>query len=323
MQVGHLCLHAKSGTIDQRALGIFMSLIVIVGQLHIEDTAYPGQKPVRGMAGGSALYAAMAARLWSDEVGLITRIGQDFPAEYLEDLRRSGIRPEGVKQRTGATMAGRIQYDANGQRTYRMFTAKARRDQLTPQPSDLPEGWMAEAAGFHIATRPPDHQHKWLQAIQGRTAFISLDSELPFIRSERRKFAALLARVQAFFPSEEEARALMPAKDLEEVAEAIASLGPPIVGIKRGSQGIHLYDRRTQSHRKIPALDSEEADITGAGDSFCGGFLAGFVQHGDIWEAGWQGVASASMAIESFGALHLLDRTTEQARKRLAGARGA
>ncbi|MCA9947120.1 MAG: hypothetical protein KC449_26755, partial [Anaerolineales bacterium] len=53
------------------------------------------------------------------------------------------------------------------------------------------------------------------------------------------------------------------------------------------------------------------ADVTGAGDSFCGGFMVGLAQTGDPAQAVAYGLVSASLVIEGYGALYALSRRVE------------
>ena len=58
-------------------------------------------------------------------------------------------------------------------------------------------------------------------------------------------------------------------------------------------------------------------DPTGAGDSFCGGFLVGYHQTHDLITAAKYGTVSSSFVIEDFGIEPVLHVTKEMAMKRL------
>jgi ribokinase len=64
-------------------------------------------------------------------------------------------------------------------------------------------------------------------------------------------------------------------------------------------------------------------DVYGAGDSYCGGFLVGLDQTGDIVEAALRGSVSASIVIEGTGAYYALDVLPELAEARLQSLRPA
>ena len=59
-------------------------------------------------------------------------------------------------------------------------------------------------------------------------------------------------------------------------------------------------------------------DLTGAGDAFCGGFLAGLHLTGDLASAAAFGTVSASFAVEGEGIGRLMAATRQEAEARLA-----
>jgi ribokinase len=99
--------------------------------------------------------------------------------------------------------------------------------------------------------------------------------------------------------------------------EAIADYGCEIVVVKRGEQGQYLYNRATRTHWEISAYPARVSDPTGAGDSFCGGFLAGYRQTYDPLQAVLYGSISASLTIEGSGAFYPLDALPGLAQARL------
>ena len=86
--------------------------------------------------------------------------------------------------------------------------------------------------------------------------------------------------------------------------------------IKRGSRGAYVYQRDGDRARHVPALRVRVVDVTGAGDTVCGGFMARFAQTGDALEAAICGTAAASFTIEDYGAGRLLDAAREDAEGR-------
>jgi sugar/nucleoside kinase (ribokinase family) len=111
---------------------------------------------------------------------------------------------------------------------------------------------------------------------------------------------ALLTGLTAFLPAEEEVRALFHGRssDLWEMAEALAAYGCEIIVIKCGERGQLLYDHASHSRWEIPSYPARLANPNGAGDSFCGGFLAGYRRTYDPLEAVLYGNISASLVVE-------------------------
>ena len=49
-----------------------------------------------GVLGGNAVYAATGAALWSDSVGILGRVGSNFPLSWLEQIAAAGLDTSGV-----------------------------------------------------------------------------------------------------------------------------------------------------------------------------------------------------------------------------------
>jgi cytidine kinase len=75
--------------------------------------------------------------------------------------------------------------------------------------------------------------------------------------------------------------------------------------MRRGEDGWNGFSglHRAASFRPPRALDVEVLDTTGAGDSYCGGFLAGLVAGRPAVECAVMGTVSASFVVEACGAL--------------------
>ena len=129
----------------------------------------------------------------------------------------------------------------------------------------------------------------------------------------------ILNGLTAFLPSEQELRSLFWGKtdDLFEMAEAIAANNCQLVIVKCGSQGQILYDGASHKSWQIPAYPVKMMDPTGAGASFCGGFLAGLKLTNDPLQAVLHGNISASLAIEGSGVFHILESHYGLAKARL------
>ena len=125
----------------------------------------------------------------------------------------------------------------------------------------------------------------------------------------RRELPALLNGVTAFLPSQEDLRSLFwgAKHDVWQMAEAVSLYGCEYVVIKCGKRGQLLYDSNTKRKWEIPAYPARVADPTGAGDAFCGGFLAGYCRNYDPLEGVLYGNVSASLKLEGSGAFYPLD----------------
>jgi sugar/nucleoside kinase (ribokinase family) len=142
-------------------------------------------------------------------------------------------------------------------------------------------------------------------------------------RAARRELPALLNGVTAFLPSQEELCNLFWGEtyDLWKMAEAVSKYGCEYIVIKCGSRGQLLYDANNKRKWEIPAYPARLADPTGAGDAFCGGFLAGYCKNYDPLEGVLYGNVSASLKLEGSGAFYPLDVLPGLAEARLGALR--
>jgi len=91
------------------------------------------------------------------------------------------------------------------------------------------------------------------------------------------------------------------------MARRVSEYGPRVIVIKRGALGQMLYLADGNHRYEIPAYPSRLADPTGAGDAFCGGFLAGMQKTNDPLLAVLHGNVSASLKVEGTGPFYPLD----------------
>lgn len=317
-----------------------------VGSLALNDTVYADGRTSMANPGGNALYAAVGAHIWSKQVGIVAVVGFDWPAEYTYRLNQSAIDTTGLIEKEAETLRAWTVYEVNGYRRY--FSRNREVVLLTPSPYSSAPLTVEETAAFSEAARqvhlrnsplpeelpaqlwPVDSIHlcpmrletilSWIEYLENTpTIFVSVDI-LPYYLNgnlDDPDLLKLLHRVNAFMPSELEAESLMPGYRPDHFCREIAARGPEIVVIKRGDQGALLYERARDRLTEIRPYPAQVADLTGAGDSFCGGFSIGYMVTGDARQAVYYGTISASFIIEKFGGLHALEVERGQAEKRL------
>src|SRR6185369_10152224 len=136
--------------------------IVLLGNLLVDDVVLADGTTRMGQPGGSLLYNALGATLWNSRAGLVSVLGDDYPAGALEQLQRRGVDLTGVKP------LGRP-----GVRTWLLHEAHVRRlihrlgcpthEEVSPRPDFIPSEWSA-ARAFHIAPMPLGVQRALLAA---------------------------------------------------------------------------------------------------------------------------------------------------------------
>ena len=319
---------------------------VVAGLLRREYLLPPVGHPLLDAPVGNLLYAAGGMRVWETEIGLLGRVGEDYPFQWRRDFEARGFDTQGLK----------ILPDSLDLRSFRAYSENfelslnnpvshfARREMNFPKallgyqpPSDtkenprqphphaptmgdIPKEYLVASAA-HICPMDFNSQGQLLTAFKaGLATTVTLDPEPAYMTSGFLKdLRELLNGLTAFLPSKEELQALFWGKtnDLWEMAEALGAYGCELIVIKSGGLGQYLYDAMGEHRWEIPAYPSRMADPTGAGDSFCGGFLAGYRKTYDPLEAALHGNVSASLKVEGSGAFYPLDVLPGLAQARL------
>jgi sugar/nucleoside kinase (ribokinase family) len=302
-----------------------------------------------GVLGGHGVYAAAGALIWSEDVSLYSRVGVDLRGEFLARLREEGIQLDGLSLHSEGVETRRFfAYSPDGARLMSNPAAHFLRigmplpkDLLdypapgTDDPSMIPGGAdtylpadlpapIVEGC-FHLC--PADYRTQLLLPAHLKAAgarHLTLDPA-PTYPSMGYKAAlrGIVSGLDAFLPSTEEAQDLMRPANLSpfEAAEAVAELGCRIVVLKHGAGGSFVWERETARGWLVPAYPARVRDQTGAGDAYCGGFLAGLCRTGDPVEAALMGTVSASLMIEGSGALYPLGALPGLAQARLEALR--
>lgn len=320
--------------------------LVIAGQMRRQYLLPPEGKPLLDAPGGNLLHAAAGTRLWVEAVSLLARVGEDYPHEWLRSFQQKGIDTRGVKIVPGGLDLRSFMVYTDAQ-TYQVTNPVSHFSRLglpfpkgllgyqpprseqdhrnranpdSPKLSDIPAEYRV-AKAVHLA--PLD----LLTHSQLTTAFrhsgvphITIDPGPGYMNANfLDDLRSLLQGVTAFLPSEEEIRSLFWGRthDLWEMAATLASFGCRIIVIKRGALGQYVYDSLNNRKWDIPGYPSRYCDPTGAGDAFCGGFLAGYAATLDPLQAALHGNISASFAIEGSGPFYLLDAMPGLAQARI------
>jgi sugar/nucleoside kinase (ribokinase family) len=294
--------------------------------------------------GGNALYGALGAKVWSDRVGMVSRFGAGYPLACFELLRSLNVDIGGVRdlgKPHGRNVA--FAYKADGSRT-RAFPqeiidriphaerarfidsstlpdALERWHEFAPDDSDVPAGWWQTLRGIHCATMPVGKHRRIARACRARfgsSGWIQIDS--PFYDADAPpgdRDQGLYNDINALLPSEADLETFWPGGDPDETVITLLDRGARAAVLKLGSAGCRIFERGRGLTAEIPVVPVEARDPTGAGDSFCGGFLVGMLKTGHLIDAARYGTVSASFAVETRGLDGLVRSTRQDALDRL------
>jgi len=289
-----------------------MSLLV-VGSVALDSVETPFGKR-EDVLGGSGTYFAAAASLLT-KVSVVGVIGEDFPSDELEFLRRRGVDLDGLEKVPGKTFRwrGRYGFDLN--------TAETLETQLNVfehfSPRLGPRARQAER--IFLGNIDPELQIRVLDQAE-RPRLVCADTMNYWIGSRRRQLLELLPRVDVLMVNDSELRQLAGESNVMKAAYAAQRMGARSVVIKRGEYGALLV---TKDHRFFaPAFPlTDVVDPTGAGDSFAGGFLGLLdrLDSGDpsaLRQATVMGSTIASFTVERFSLDRLRELDLAEVRRR-------
>lgn len=290
--------------------------IVLLGNLLVDDVVLADGTTRMGQPGGALLYSALAAALWESRPGLVSILGNDYPAEALEQLQQRGVDLTGVHS-----------LDRPGVRTWLLYEGPVRRlihrlgcpthEEVSPRPALIPSEWRA-ARAFHLAPMPFDVQRALLTALRAKgSAFVSLDPHLPVTEETLHEWRDALVDADAFFPGEDELLLEGALANPQKALPRLVNGRLRFVVFKRGPSGGILYDAHDERFYSWDARVAGFVDQTGAGDAFVIGFVLAHLE-GLPTEASLQrGVVTASFAVAGWGPEAMLSATRADADARL------
>ncbi|HET9905721.1 MAG TPA: carbohydrate kinase family protein [Anaerolineales bacterium] len=305
---------------------------LVFGQLTREYLLPPSGPPRLDAMGGSLFYGAAGLGVWESDIGLVGRAGNDYPRQWLNECKARGLDTRGIHiVQKDLDVREFLSYSESFEVSrINPVTQFARREMTFPksllgyQPldekktdeeralivTDIPEEYLNARAALICAMGliPQTQLIAGLKRGSVHT-FVLAPSASTMTPTARRALPALLNGVTAFVTSQEELKNLFwgETHDLWKMAEAVSMYGCEYVVIKCGARGQLLYDVDTKRKWEIPAYPARLADPTGAGDAFCGGFLAGYCKDYDPIEGVLYGNISASLKLEGSGPFYPMD----------------
>lgn len=239
--------------------------------------------------GGNAMTAAINLKKLEVESAIIGMIGDDIFGSFLKSkFCEAGIETSGLMVNENVqTSASVLMIDENAERSFFHVTgANAVFCEKDVNYDIINNSDIVFVTGtFLMDNFDGKETMKFLQKCKqmSKTTFLDvcwdaknkwdklLDMSLPYI--------------DYFMPSIDEAVQLTQKENPEDIADALISKGAKNVIIKLGSKGSFLRKENEKIGKVFPPYYVENpVDTTGAGDSFCSGFLAEFVRGGSLEE---------------------------------------
>ncbi len=240
------------------------------GGLRVDYLITPqGEAHIR-MPGGNALYTAVGAAIWHDQVAVWARKGENFPDEWLLEVAELGIHLDQICRIPGkqehrtffAYTSESIRIDTEPAKHFARIgvpmppelegyvnSTPAQDDPYSFEPMALrPTDWhispqQSRAAHVHIAPQPlATHATVPAKLREMGVKTITIDPGERYMIPERQTFVrAIMPQIDAFLPSDQEVKTFFGEDiDLWQAADIFCQWGVPLVVIKNGPDGVLL-----------------------------------------------------------------------------------
>lgn len=288
--------------------------IIAVGELLVEFVShtkgcaleeisnYSGPYP----SGAPAIFIDQAARLGA-QTAMYGGVGDDgFGKALLQRLKDNGVDVEHVivdpERPTGVAF---VSYFEDGQRTFIFHMAGTAADSFLIPTANLE---LRETL-LHISASSlgnPNIRKLVLEVFEQTVAAGGKVSCDPNIRPELIRDTAvrvalddIISKCTYLLPSTDDLAHLYPGMTEEAAIDRLRSGGAEVIALKRGSKGALIVDGKSEF--AIAPHTVTEVDPTGAGDCFCGTFLALLTQGYSVENAGELANAAGALSVTRRG----------------------
>jgi sugar/nucleoside kinase (ribokinase family) len=293
-------------------------MFISIGSIIIDDIVLPDGISQIGCLGGGSVHAVMGMRVWSENVGLVGKIGYDFPDDLMLKMKAlfniDGIE---IKEKNKTIRAWQY-FDSKGTRTEIFQTDLKDLEMLKADVDSFPDA-IGNLQGVHLHCKA-ENVIAWTKVLRPHgDPFIFWEPwQLDCIPENRCKLTSILPAVDCISPNLDESRSLLdlPDSNIDDLLHAFLDHGAKMAIIRAGADGSAYADSEGRLIHVPVVKISDIVDQTGAGNAYCGGFVVAYVQSHDPQEALCKAAVSASFPLEQFGALFPLENISEKSSTR-------
>lgn len=291
--------------------------VACVGILVSDAIAKPVEKiPAKGKlelvdtlslyTGGCACSCAIDMAKIGIDVAIIGKIGNDGFGDFIHSsLNQNGVNTKGLKvDNEGFTSASLVIVSADGERSFiHCLGTNATFCEEDIDYSVIENSKLIFVAGLMLMPKfDGEDCTKFLKKCKEMGKITALDTAWDSTGRWMNVLASSMPYIDYFLPSYEEATELSNKTDPEEIADFFLSMGPHTVVIKLGKNGCLIKTKEGEKH-EIPTFNRiKSVDSTGAGDSFCAGFLTALVKGKSLKDCGIFANAVGTHCVMAFGA---------------------
>ena len=282
-------------------------------ELFSEEPMDTAETFTRSVAGDSLNIIVAASRLGTN-TGYITKLGNDpFEAYLLDTFTSEGIDTTHVLSSNGFNAVHFVTVRPDGDREFVYYRAGSSPSTIKPEelnPEYISDAKIMHCSGIAQAISPSSRATVLTaaQIAQSNGVPVSYDPnyrhQLWNPSEAREAMEELMPYVDIFLPSAPaDSKVLFETEDPEKVIQESNRRGVKTVVVTLGEDGA-LIGAENEVIQLDPIPAGPVIDTTGAGDSFKGGFIHGFLEGKSIAESALIGNVCAGLTITGRGALN-------------------
>ena len=289
--------------------------IIAVGELLVEFVSHEKGCELRNLSQYSGPYPSGAPAICIDQaarVGASTKIfgavGSDnFGSALLERLQSNGVETSGVRRLDHKTTGvAFVSYFDDGSRTFIFHLNNTAADDITFDSIQLPQGPLImhfSGSSLGNPTLRKVIEHTAAEVIK-RGGKLSCDPnarrELMSDPEVNTTLTRLIESSSYLFPSDTDLEFVCPNMPQEDAIKSLFDKGVETIALTRGEQGSTIYTN-SSNPLQLGGHVVEEIDPTGAGDCFCGTFLAMMANGHSVEKCGQYANAAGAIAVTKRG----------------------
>tara|TARA_Y200000002_G_scaffold371111_1_gene367382 strand:+ start:37 stop:948 length:912 start_codon:yes stop_codon:yes gene_type:complete len=291
--------------------------LLITGTVAFDEIETPSGSSGK-IIGGAGTYIGVASSLFTNNLAIVSIIGEDFPEKEIKFLNERGVNTDMIEKVVdGKTFFWKGKYHENMINRETITTELNVLEKFNP----VLNTEFSSSEIILLGNLHPTVQNTVIDQSTNPNRFIIMDTMNFWMDNTLNELLLVIKKVDLIIINDEEAQQLTSEKNIFNAGEKILKMGPQKVIIKKGENGSVYLD--SQNKYILPAFPVVNlVDPTGAGDSYAGG-IAGFLAtkneltFKEIKEAMIYGTIIASFCVEDFGIEGLRKLDTLTLNKRL------
>ena len=285
---------------------------LIISAVVTDKIKFPDKPEIVTVGGGAGWYAYAGAKVWTDDVKVVTGIGEDFLCLHKNWFKNNNVDTSGLIVRDKHSPITNIHYFPEGGREETPVQGLEHFIKLEARPGDI-ENNCKNSKGLYVFKNLEDMDF-WENVIELKKQFhftlmweIAADAAIP---ENINKFESVIKAVDILSINRGEGAALFETSSEASVLTRLQEYSIPLTYYRKGSQGALLVSDK--SIVPIPSIhEFKRVDPTGAGNSSSSAILVGYCEKKNLYETGLMGSISAGYMITQYGPITHINSTLQ------------